>query len=72
MLTAVNAKDKIEFVLGTPIQPNKTDSSFASWYCCNNMVVSWLSHSVSPSIRQSILWMDLASAIWSDLHNRFS
>jgi len=51
MLTALNAKDKIEFILGTAIQPNKTDSSFASWYRCNSMVVSWLVHSISPFIR---------------------
>ena len=36
------------------------------------MVVSWLVHSVSPSIRQSILWMDNARDIWKDLKSRYS
>nr|KYP61297.1 hypothetical protein KK1_023728 [Cajanus cajan] len=36
------------------------------------MVVSWLVHSVSPSIRQSILWMDQADDIWKDLKTRYS
>jgi len=36
------------------------------------MVVSWLVHSVSPSIRDSIIWMDQAFDIWNDLKNRFA
>jgi len=28
------------------------------------MVVSWLTHSISPSIRQSILWMNKYEEIW--------
>ncbi|KAH1125458.1 hypothetical protein GYH30_014846 [Glycine max] len=39
----------------------------STWKRCNNMVVSWLVHSVSPSILQSILWMDNAHDIWKDL-----
>jgi len=33
---------------------------------------SWLVHSVSVHMRQSILWMDKALDIWNDLKNRFS
>ena len=29
------------------------------------MVISWLVHSITPSIRQSILWMDNARDIWN-------
>jgi len=35
------------------------------------MVVSWLTHFVSPSIKQSILWMDKSEDIWRDLKSRF-
>uniref|UniRef100_A0A368UJM4 Retrotransposon gag domain-containing protein n=1 Tax=Glycine max TaxID=3847 RepID=A0A368UJM4_SOYBN len=44
----------------------------AAWRRCNNIVVSWLVHSVSPSIRQNILWMDNARDIWKDLKSRYS
>ncbi|WVZ21124.1 hypothetical protein V8G54_008446 [Vigna mungo] len=71
-ITALSAKDKVEFVLGSAIQPSKTDASFPPWFRCNSMVVSWLLHSVSPSIRESIIWMDLAIDIWNDLKNRFA
>ena len=36
------------------------------------MVVSWLIHSVSPSIKQGILWLDNAVDIWRDLKSRYS
>ena len=36
------------------------------------MVVSWLVHSVSIPIRQSIVWMDIAFDIWNDLKVRYS
>ncbi|XP_068475074.1 uncharacterized protein [Phaseolus vulgaris] len=36
------------------------------------MVVSWLVHSVSLSIRQSVIWMDITVDIWTDLKTRYS
>jgi len=36
------------------------------------MVVSRLVHSVSLSIRQSILWMDDPQDIWKDLKSQYS
>ncbi|XP_068490548.1 uncharacterized protein [Phaseolus vulgaris] len=36
------------------------------------MVASWLVHSVSVHIRQSIIWMDKALDVWNDLKARFS
>jgi len=72
MLTALSAKDKLEFVDGTATQPAKTNSTFSAWNQCNNMVVSWLVHSISVPIRQSIIWMDKAVEIWNDLKTRYS
>ena len=36
------------------------------------MVVSWLAHSISPSVKRSILWMDDACDIWKNLKLRYS
>ena len=66
-MTALSAKNKVEFVNGKAPEPLKTDRTYGAWNCCNNMVVSWLVHSVSTSIRQSVLWMDKAEEIWNDL-----
>ena len=40
VITALSAKNKVEFVNGTAPRPSKTDHSFSSWIRCNNMVVS--------------------------------
>lgn len=72
MLTALSAKNKVEFVDGSAPQPSSSDPLFNVWRPCNNMVVSWLVHSVSISIRHSILWMDRADEIWKDLKSRHS
>ncbi|WVZ01863.1 hypothetical protein V8G54_022669 [Vigna mungo] len=58
----MSAKNKIQFI---------DANSYHAWTRCNNIVVSWLVHSVSPDIRRSILWMDNAQAIWDDLKSRF-
>ena len=72
MLTALSAKNKVKFV-------NRSIKGYASnrtlhttWKRCNNMVVDWLVHSVSPSIRHSILWMDDARVILKYLRPRYS
>nr|KYP43747.1 hypothetical protein KK1_034783 [Cajanus cajan] len=72
MLTALSAKNKFEFIDSSIQRLVSTDSQYTVWKRCNNMVVSWLVHSVSPLIRQSILWMDNAQEIWKDLESRYS
>ena len=68
---ALGAKNKMEFIDGIAPEPDKIDPTYQAWRRCNNMVVSWLTHSVSPSIRQSILWMDKFEEIQKDLKSRF-
>ncbi|KHN34461.1 hypothetical protein glysoja_037939, partial [Glycine soja] len=72
MVTALSAKNKVEFIDGSAPEPLKTDRTYGAWRRCNNMVVSWIVHSVATSIRQSILWMDKAEEIWRDLKSRYS
>ena len=72
MITALSAKNKLEFVDGSAPEPLKTDRMYGAWRRCNNMVVSWIVHSVATSIRKSVLWMDKAEDIWRDLRSRYS
>ena len=72
MMTALSAKNKVEFINGSVPEPPKTDRTHGAWRRCNNMVVSWIVHLVSTSIRRSILWMDKAEEIWHDLKLRYS
>uniref|UniRef100_A0A803PN29 Uncharacterized protein n=1 Tax=Cannabis sativa TaxID=3483 RepID=A0A803PN29_CANSA len=54
--------------LATP--PN--DSFYSSWVRCNQMVMSWILHSVSLEIKSSIMYLDSASEMWIVLNNRFN
>jgi len=71
MITALSAKNKVEFKYGSVPQPTKIDASYSSWTRCNNMVVSWIVHSISVPIHQSIIWMYVVADIWKDLKTRF-
>jgi len=72
MLTALSEKNKVKFIDGSISKPSTTHALFSAWKRCNDMVVSWLVHSISTSIRQSILWMDNVVDIWKDLKASYS
>ncbi|XP_059434757.1 uncharacterized protein LOC132167750 [Corylus avellana] len=73
MMMALSAKNKLDFVNGTLSKPsNLADSTGLAWTRCNNMVLSWLLNSVSKEIATSIIYIDDASEMWNDLHDRFS
>ncbi|WVY92860.1 hypothetical protein V8G54_031948 [Vigna mungo] len=57
-VTALSAKNKVEFILGSAPQPAQTDATFHAWFRCNSM--------------ESIIWMDNAVDIWNDLKIRFA
>ena len=66
------SKNKIGFIDGTIQAPTRTSPSFSTWQRANMLVVSYILKAVSPSIAQSIICMDNAFNIWSDLKERFS
>ncbi|XP_061362704.1 uncharacterized protein LOC133306403 [Gastrolobium bilobum] len=72
MKMALRSKNKITFVDGTFKIPKSSDSTFAAWERCNMMVLSWIHHSIEPSIAKSIMWIDKAHEVWNDLNGRFS
>nr|GLL16767.1 uncharacterized protein LOC109150247 [Ipomoea trifida] len=72
MSMALSCKNKIKFVNGSILKPDENDPKFEVWGRCNNMVMSWIVRSLSPTIGRSVLWIDTAYGIWRDLKRRFS
>jgi len=72
MLVALETKNKERFVKGTLPYPLLSDPLHNVWWRSNRMVMSWLIRSKTPSIKQSVMWMDNALEIWNDLKERFS
>ena len=71
-ITALLAKDKLVFVDGSILRPNRDDLLYPSWIRCNSMVIARLRNSVSSKICSSIMYLDDVYEIWSDLKERFS
>ena len=72
MLVALETKNKERFVNGSLHCPPINDPLHDAWRRSNRMVMSWMIRSMTPSIKQSVMWMDTAVEIWNDLKERFS
>ena len=55
MRMSLLSKNKLKFVDGSIAMPLVTDSLYPHWERCNTIVLSWLVHSLEPSIAQSVL-----------------
>lgn len=51
---------------------SKDDPSYRAWQRCNTIVVSWIIWSLSPSIIQSVIFIDYAIDLWKDVEDRFA
>ncbi|XP_019427180.1 PREDICTED: uncharacterized protein LOC109335501 [Lupinus angustifolius] len=71
MWMSLKTKNKLQFIDGSLLKPSIEDPSFNTWDRVNTLVVSWLTQSIDASIVQSILWMETATEIWQDLHERY-
>lgn len=72
MKKALISKNKFKFVDGSITVPDHFDPSYDAWEQCNNMIHSWILNSVSPSIANSIMFLENASDAWRDLRERFA
>ena len=72
MHIALRTKNKLGFVDGTILAHSSTCSNIEQWVRTNDMVTSWLIHSMVLELASSIIYLGTAQAIWMDLEERFS
>ncbi|GAB2270057.1 hypothetical protein Dimus_038818 [Dionaea muscipula] len=72
MRLSLNAMNKLEIVDGTIKAPPSGDPKHHMWQRCNDMILTWILHSIEPHIARSVIFSDTAAAVWSDLKDRFS
>ncbi|XP_014511754.1 uncharacterized protein LOC106770457 [Vigna radiata var. radiata] len=72
MVVALETKNKERFIHGTLPCPPITNPLYEAWRRSNRMVMSWLTRSMTPSIKQFVMWVNTASEIWQDLKDCFS
>ncbi|XP_062086348.1 uncharacterized protein LOC133792456 [Humulus lupulus] len=68
---SIGAKNKFPFLDGSLPQSDTQNPLFYSQHPCNQMVMSWILHSIFQEIKSSIMFFDIATAMWSELNNRF-
>ncbi|KAJ9141275.1 hypothetical protein P3X46_031825 [Hevea brasiliensis] len=74
IIHALTTKNKSGFLIGTIQQPSKTDQpiEYALWNQCNNMILSWLTHSAEPDLAKGLVHAKYASKVWEDFKDQFS
>ncbi|XP_016200175.1 uncharacterized protein LOC107641182 [Arachis ipaensis] len=72
MWKALKSKNKIKFVDGSIQRPPEDDVLFEACDRCNTHIVSWINHSLSPEIAQSVMWINSAEELWKELRYRYS
>ena len=66
MMWALNAKNKFLFIHGSILKPDREDPIFFSWDRCNMFVLSWIMHSLSDAIKESVMWRNVALDVWKE------
>ncbi|XP_060968360.1 retrovirus-related Pol polyprotein from transposon RE1 [Cannabis sativa] len=67
MIVALSARNKIQFVNG---KLQQQDEDHDIWNRCNDLVISWLLHSISIDIADSFMYKENAAEIRDDLQER--
>lgn len=71
MIVSLFAKSKISFIDGSCTKPAETSPQYRQWDRCNNMVILWLTNSLSPDIAKSVQYSEKAESICKQLNNRY-
>ncbi|XP_070046976.1 uncharacterized protein [Nicotiana tomentosiformis] len=71
MIVSLSARNKIGFIDGSCIKPPENSPQYRQWDRCNNMVILWLTHSLSSDIAESVQYSETAKSIWKQLNNRY-
>ncbi|XP_072072040.1 uncharacterized protein [Arachis hypogaea] len=72
MWRALKSKNKLKFVDRSTQRPPEDDPLFEAWDRCNTYIASWINHSLSLEIAQSIMWINSAEELWKELKYRYN
>ncbi|XP_060211978.1 uncharacterized protein LOC132639557 [Lycium barbarum] len=61
----------IGFIDYTCVRPTEDSPQIRQWDRCNNLVISWLTNSLTPDIAESVQHSDTAESIWKQLNNKY-
>ncbi|CAL1382824.1 unnamed protein product [Linum trigynum] len=62
----LKTKNKLGFIDGSIVAPNRNDNLFQIWDACNTIVLCWITNSLEKDISRSVLSHDNARALWNE------
>lgn len=71
IIVSLSARNKIEFIDGTFPRPSHNSTECKQWDRCNNIVISWLTSSLSPNIAESVQYSETAEDICIQLNKMY-
>lgn len=63
--------NEFKFVYGSIPIHDDDDLNRSAWERCNNLVHTWIINSITPSIAQSVVFIENAVDMWNDFKDRF-
>ena len=72
MFLALSSRNKFGFVNGSISELDPTSPLFNSWNRCNTTILSWLTNSLNPDLKASVMYINSTKDLWIDLKNRLS
>ncbi|XP_070057623.1 uncharacterized protein [Nicotiana tomentosiformis] len=68
MIVDLSSKNKIDFIDGTCPKPSDNAPELKQWNRCNNMVISWLTSSLSLEIAESVQYSETVESFMCENH----
>ncbi|KAL4190129.1 hypothetical protein AMTRI_Chr08g210550 [Amborella trichopoda] len=68
----IGDKGKLGYITGKVVEPEDTGPSYEKWETKNLTVMSWLSHSMQPSISMGFLFLRTTKEIWDLVHQAYA
>ncbi|KAF5461549.1 hypothetical protein F2P56_017636 [Juglans regia] len=69
---ALSVKNKLGFLDGSITTPAGTSTLYGPWVRCNNIILSWIIHSISQEIASNVCFIGDAKKVWDKLKDRFA
>nr|XP_018634467.2 uncharacterized protein LOC104119935 [Nicotiana tomentosiformis] len=71
ILVALSVRNKLDFINGSSVKPPDSSPLAGQWQRCNDLIISWLTNSISKDIARSVEYSELAKDIWSEFEKRY-
>ncbi|CAH9123042.1 unnamed protein product [Cuscuta epithymum] len=68
---ALISKNKLVFVNGKFKRPNENSDNFQEWIRVDYTVMSWLLHSMTPTIARTMMYVTSSKQLWEEIKERY-